>query len=127
MTFVLVAVGGAVGACVRFLLDRWIQRRHDAVFPFGTLTVNVVGSFVLGVLTGAALSGVQAPAVQLLVGVGFCGSLTTYSTFGYETVRLFTEGARLLSALNAVTTVLAGIGAGVLGVVVAAAVCGWPG
>ncbi|GAA2815884.1 fluoride efflux transporter CrcB [Saccharopolyspora taberi] len=122
MTFALVALGGAIGACVRFSVDRWVQGRHDTAFPWGTMTVNVIGSLILGFLTGTALFGVSWPVVQTLVGVGFCGALTTYSTFGYETVRLFFEGARWYSVVNVVATVLAGVGAGVLGVVFAAGV-----
>ena len=122
MTFALVVLGGAVGACMRFLVDRWMQSKHDTAFPWGTLTVNVIGSVILGFLTGAALLGMSWPIAQTLVGVGFCGALTTYSTFGYETVRLFGEGARWYSVLNVAATVLAGIGAGVLGVLLAAAI-----
>ncbi|MDA3644741.1 fluoride efflux transporter CrcB [Saccharopolyspora indica] len=122
MTFALVAIGGALGACVRFLTDRWVQARHDTGFPWGTLTVNAVGSLILGILTGAALFGLESPELQALVGVGFCGALTTFSTFGYESVRLLADGARLYAVLNVLATVLAGIGSGVLGVVLAAAV-----
>ncbi|KAA5836343.1 fluoride efflux transporter CrcB [Saccharopolyspora hirsuta] len=122
MTFVLVAIGGALGACLRFLTDRWVQARHDTGFPWGTLTVNAVGSLIIGVLTGVALFGVRAPELQALLGVGFCGALTTFSTFGYESVRLLADGARLYAVLNVLGTVLAGIGSGVLGVVLVAAV-----
>ncbi|MDA3630334.1 fluoride efflux transporter CrcB [Saccharopolyspora sp. WRP15-2] len=121
MTFVLVAIGGAFGACLRFLTDRWVQARHDTGFPWGTLTANSIGSLVLGILTGAALFGLQLPELQALIGVGFCGALTTFSTFGYESVRLLADGARLYAVLNVLGTVLAGIGSGVLGVVLAAA------
>jgi CrcB protein len=115
MTVLLVVLGGMVGAPLRYQIDRVLQPRHDSVFPWGTFTANVVGSFVLGVLAGAALGGGSGSAVHALVGTGFCGALTTYSTFGYETVRLFTSGARLLSALNVVASVAAGLGAAFLG------------
>ena len=88
MTVLLVALGAAVGAPLRYLTDRTIQARHDSVFPWGTLTVNVVGSLILGVITGLPVGH----AVAALVGTGFCGALTTYSTFSYETLRLALTG-----------------------------------
>lgn len=122
MTILLVALGGAVGACTRFVTDRRVQSWHDSVFPWGTFVVNVVGSLILGFLAGAAMFGVRAPVVQSLVGVGFCGALTTYSTFGYESVRLFADGARLFSVINVLGTALAGIASGVTGIALAAVI-----
>lgn len=120
MTVLLVAVGGAAGAVLRYLIDRRVQGRGGSDFPFGTLTVNVLGSLVLGVLTGIALhsDGTAPPeGVRALVAVGLCGSLTTFSTFGYETVRMFSERARLHASMNVLVTVVAGFlaaGAGIL-------------
>jgi len=107
----LVIVGAMVGAPARYLTDRLVQGRHDTGFPWGTFLVNVVGSLVLGLVTGAAAT----PAVAALVGTGFCGALTTYSTFGYETVQLAAGGRRLLAGLNALGSVAAGLGAAALG------------
>lgn len=117
MTLVLVAVGAALGAPLRYLTDRAIQARHDSVFPWGTLAVNVVGSFVLGLL----ISVPSDAALMALVGTGFCGALTTFSTFSYETLRLAQDGARTLAAANVAISVLAGLGAAGLGIVVAQA------
>lgn len=86
MIVLWVAVGAAVGAPARYLADRAIQARHQSVFPFGTLTVNLVASFVLGIMTGVGSSA--SVAVAALIGTGFCGSLSTYSTFSFETMRL---------------------------------------
>lgn len=122
MTLLLVALGGATGASLRFLTDRWVQARHDSGFPWGTLTVNAAGSLILGFLAGAAFFGVTAPALQTALGVGLCGSLTTFSTFGYESVRLLGGGDRLFGLLNVVGSVLVGLGSGVLGVVLAATI-----
>ncbi|MFJ7157588.1 fluoride efflux transporter CrcB [Streptomyces sp. NPDC101118] len=109
-TWVLVAVGGAVGAPLRYLTDRAVQSRHDSVFPWGTFTVNAVGSLVLGVLTGAVLAGRAGGALQALLGTGLCGALTTYSTFSYETLRLAERGWRFLAAANAAASVLVALG-----------------
>lgn len=119
MTVLLVALGGAVGANMRYLLDRRVQRLSNADFPWGTLTVNVIGSALLGFLTALALNGAQADTIRALLGIGLCGSLTTFSTFGYETVRLFNEGARLHAVTNVVVTVLAGFAAAGAGIGVA--------
>lgn len=105
MTLLLVFVGGVVGAPTRYLIDRFVQRRRDGVFPWGTLTVNLVGSFILGLIVGAQPGGV----VTALAGTGFCGALTTFSTFGYETVRLLEEGSLLEAALNAFGSLLVGV------------------
>ncbi|MEV8343137.1 fluoride efflux transporter CrcB [Streptomyces niveus] len=109
--YLLVAIGGVVGAPLRYLTDRAVQARHDSVFPWGTFTVNVVGSLILGLLTGAALSGTAGHTVQLLLGTGLCGAMTTYSTFSYETLRLAESGAKFFAAANVIASVAAGIGA----------------
>lgn len=110
MTWLLVAAGAAVGAPLRYLTDRYVQSRHATTFPWGTLAANVLGSLVLGALTGAA-----DPRLHLLVGTGLCGALTTYSTFSYETLQLAAFGARLYALANLVLTVSCGLGAYYLG------------
>ena len=112
MTVLLIAIGAAVGAPLRYLTDRWVQARFGPVFPFGTLLVNVAGSLALGALTGASLGG----PFMAMGGAGFCGALTTYSTFGYETVQLLTDRATGFAMLNVVTNVTAGLLAATLGV-----------
>ena len=111
MTVVLVLVGGAVGAPLRYLTDLVVQSRHDSVLPWGTLTVNVSGSFVLAA-TAAAVSAGGAPTwVLTLVGTGFCGALTTFSTFGFETVRLVEDGSWLEALANVALSLVAGLAA----------------
>ncbi|MEU8518058.1 fluoride efflux transporter CrcB [Streptomyces sp. NBC_01216] len=114
MNWLLVMAGAAVGAPLRYLTDRAVQSRHDSVFPWGTFTVNIAGSLALGLLTG-----VSATHPQLLLGTGLCGALTTYSTFSYETLKLYESGARGYAAANVAGTVTAGLGAVWLGVEVA--------
>jgi fluoride exporter len=122
VSVLLVLLGGAIGAPLRYLADRTIQARHDSVFPWGTLAVNVAGSFLLGLLyRGLAADGVS-PDLLALLGTGFCGALTTYSTFGYETVRLLAERSRFYALANAVASIVAGLGSAFTGAAVAAAI-----
>ncbi|MFE9256042.1 fluoride efflux transporter CrcB [Streptomyces sp. NPDC006879] len=115
MNWFLVALGGAVGAPLRYLVDRSVQTRHDSVFPWGTFTVNASGSLLLGVLTGAVAAGAVPSGVQLLLGTGLCGALTTYSTFSYETLRLAERGWTFLAVANVLASVLIALGAVHLG------------
>ncbi|MBM7172219.1 fluoride efflux transporter CrcB [Streptomyces sp. G44] len=119
MNWLSVIAGAVIGAPLRHLTDRAVQRRHDTVFPWGTLTVNVVGCLVLGVLAGATTAGAASTSVQLFLGTGLCGALTTYSTFSYETLRLAEDGARFHAVANALGSVIAGVGAAFLGVAAA--------
>lgn len=113
MTLVLVFAGAVIGAPLRYLTDRAVQIRHDTVFPWGTLSVNVAGCLILGGLSGAGLS-LPAPWLAL-VGTGFCGALTTYSTFSYETFRLVEQRAYFYAVANLVVSVVAGLGAALVG------------
>jgi CrcB protein len=120
MTVLLVALGAAVGAPLRYLVDRAVQAHHDSLFPWGTFAVNAIGSFLLG---GLAATAAHTPApLMALAGTGLCGALTTYSTFGYETVRLLQDRARLYAAFNAAASIIAGLGAAVLGAALAQAI-----
>jgi len=112
VTLLCVVLGAMVGAPLRYLTDRWFQARHDSVVPWGTFTVNVVGSFILGAVVGTQASG----AAAALLGAGFCGALTTYSTFGYETVRLAEDGAYRHAAAYVLGSIVVGLGAAFLGV-----------
>jgi CrcB protein len=117
----MVLLGGAIGAPMRYLTDLFVQSRHDSVFPWGTFTVNVLGSLVLGI-TAAVVTGLEAPAwVLALIGTGFCGALTTFSTFGFETVRLLEEGSVLAAAGNCVASLTVGLAACAGGYAAAAA------
>ncbi|WP_395294940.1 fluoride efflux transporter CrcB [Kitasatospora hibisci] len=124
MNWLLVVVGAAVGAPLRYLTDRAVQSRHDSVFPWGTFAVNAAGCLVLGLLTGAAAAGAASPHVQLLVGTGFCGALTTYSTFSYETLRLAESGAGRYALANALGSIAVGLAAVYAGAGLASALWG---
>jgi fluoride exporter len=124
MIALLVMLGAAVGAPLRYLADRAVQARHDSVFPWGTFTVNITGSFVLGVLIhGVAVHAVPG-SLNVLLGTGLCGALTTYSTFGFETLRLLEDRLRAYAVLNIAASIVAGLGAAFCGIAVADAL--WP-
>ncbi|MYR02022.1 MULTISPECIES: fluoride efflux transporter CrcB [unclassified Streptomyces] len=122
MNWLLVVAGAVVGAPARYLTDRAVQSRHDSVFPWGTFVVNVVGSLILGLVTGAVAAGAAGPRLQLLLGTGLCGALTTYSTFSYETLRLTEAGSGLYASVNVVAGVVAGLAAAFAGYWLAGAV-----
>jgi fluoride exporter len=107
VTVLLVFLGGAVGAPARYLLDRTVQQRRKGVFPWGTLAVNLLGCLVLGLLAGAAQS--LPKDLVVLAGTGGCGAFTTFSTFGYETIRLLEEGSLLEAGLNALGSLFIGV------------------
>ncbi|MBM2618134.1 CrcB family protein [Actinoplanes sp. LDG1-06] len=110
MTALLVALGAAIGAPLRYLTDQALRGRAGT-FPLGTLVVNVAGSLLLGFLIG-----LPAPhGVTSLLGTGFCGALTTYSTFSLEALTLFTTGARGRAALYVGVSLAAGLAAASLG------------
>jgi CrcB protein len=113
-----VGLGAVVGAPTRYLVDRAMQQRWTVRLPVGTMTVNLVASFVLGLLAGAHE---LSPTVAALVGTGFCGALSTWSTFGYETVRLAAVRERAIAATYAVVSIAAGIALAAAGWALAAA------
>jgi len=112
VTWLLVAVGAAVGAAARYLLDTSVRRRWPGRFPWGILLVNVSGSFALGVLVGAG-AGVQLAA---LLGTGFCGAFTTWSTLAVDAVLLGRDRAWWPAVADVVGSVIAGLVALSLGV-----------
>lgn len=116
----LVAVGAAVGAPLRYLIDRAVRARFGPTAPWGTLAVNVVGSLLLGAL----LAVPAGPVVTAAVGTGFCGALTTWSTLGYDTLRLARAGARRAAAGVVLLNVVAGLAAAWVGLALVRLVVG---
>lgn len=106
----VVALGG-IGAVLRFVIDGAVSRRLAGPFPFGTLTVNVSGALLLGLLGGLALS----PGAALLAGTAFVGSYTTFSTWMLETQRLAGERRGWLAVANILSSMVLGLGAAWLG------------
>jgi CrcB protein len=120
-----VAVAAAIGAVARYLLDQNIQRHHRQAFPWGTFVINVSGSVLLGLFTGLALHhGLSSSALSIL-GTGFCGGFTTFSTWIWESLALADGGSGPASALtsratlNLLGTVVAGLAAAGAGLALA--------
>jgi CrcB protein len=118
-----VCVGSAFGGGARYVLALAALRWLGPTFPYGTLAVNVVGSYAVGLLMHVALeTTLVPPGARIFLATGVLGGLTTYSSFNYETLTLATEGEWELAALNLLATVLGCLLAGVLGIVTGRAV-----
>jgi CrcB protein len=107
LAWVAFVAAGAIGAPLRYVVDGFVSERTEGVFPWGTLVINVSGSLVLGFLTGLALYHSFPQTPKVVLGTGFCGAYTTFSTFSFETVRLLEEGSvneALRNALGSLVT-----------------------
>ena len=119
MTLVLIAVGGAVGALSRYLLQGWVQQLTGDRFPWGTFAVNISGSFLLGVVFALAVDrAILAPEVRVPVMIGFIGSYTTFSTLMLESWRMVEEGDYLFMLGNLVGSAVVGMVAVVAGLAI---------
>ncbi|SIR36142.1 camphor resistance protein CrcB [Shewanella morhuae] len=98
----LVALGGSIGAVFRYLISIFMIQVFGGSFPFGTLLVNVLGSFLMGVIYALGQMSHISPELKALIGIGLLGALTTFSTFSNETLLLLQEGDWLKATLNVV-------------------------
>jgi CrcB protein len=121
MPYLLVGVGGFVGANARFVIARLVGAAFETRFPLGTFVINISGSFLLGVLgTIIALKVMpNSEAMRLALGVGFLGAFTTFSTFEFETHALFEDGSWLLATTNMLASLFVGLIALRAGIVLA--------
>ncbi|GAA0356703.1 fluoride efflux transporter CrcB [Bacillus horti] len=101
-----IGIAGVVGACARFYLGKWISSKVKASFPIATLMINVSGSLVLGMLYALHTQGNIPNEVWFMLGAGFCGAYTTFSTFGYETLQLVKKKKFLLAVAYIFLSVL---------------------
>jgi CrcB protein len=118
--WVLVAVAGALGAPARYVVDTLVEERLGGTFPYGTLVVNVSGSLILGLLTGLAMYHGLARGARFVLGTGFVGAYTTFSTFSFETLALFEDGDTRGGLANIAMSLLAGAAAATTGLALAA-------
>ncbi len=114
--YLLVATFGALGAVSRYAIDGWVGNAARGQFPWGTLVINVAGSFVLGIVVELTTSRLLPhPNWRVALGIGFLGAFTTFSTFTYETVRLTEDSAYALALLNVAAMTTLGLVAAVAG------------
>jgi CrcB protein len=105
--YIFIALGGATGACLRYFLSQLMLQWFGKGFPFGTLLVNIVGSFFLGFLYSLLEHGqLEAALWRTTIGIGFLGALTTFSTFSVDTLMLFQQGLWFKAALNVTLNIL---------------------
>lgn len=112
---VLVGLGGILGTLLRYYLGRWAAvrtARRGSRFPWGTWIINISGSLLLGILTSLHINGTIPDWSWLVLGTGFCGAYTTFSTFGYEAISLIEGGHKTLATLY----VLSSLGLGLIAV-----------
>ena len=119
MQFVAVAIGGAIGATLRFIISGAAYDRFGVAFPIGTLLVNVIGCFLIGFLAQLFEEIIIPPNMRLLILTGTLGAFTTFSTYGLETVKLWQDGELRLAVLDIIANNLIGILFVVIGFVLA--------
>ena len=119
-----ICLAGAMGTGARYLIALWAAQRLGSAFPHGTVIVNLIGCFAIAALMHAALTLGWPPTVRAAATIGFIGGLTTYSSFNYETMRLFEEGSPAAAFVNLGLTVIGGLTAGWLGLAAARGVLG---
>jgi CrcB protein len=115
--FLWICLGGAAGTGARYLLSGWLLRALGPGFPWGTLAVNFLGSFLLGLLMQIAIAtALLSPTLRLTLTTGVMGGFTTYSTFNYETLQYLQQNEWLAAGTNVAATLLVCLAAGALGV-----------
>jgi len=99
--YLIVGIGSALGGMTRYFLSNFVYKFLEPIFPYGTLVVNVVGSFLIGIfLFYLDANELISSEVRIFLAIGFCGGLTTFSTFTYETFKLIQNSEFLFAGLN---------------------------
>jgi CrcB protein len=104
---ILIGVGGFLGSVFRYLVTVFLARQFTSSFPLGTLTVNIVGCFLIGILFALSEKGnLLTPEWRIFLTTGFCGGFTTFSTFSYESIKLLQDGEILYLSLNVALSII---------------------
>jgi CrcB protein len=119
VSILCVGVGGFLGSILRYLVSLWTQSKGWTTFPWATLIVNVVGCFLITLISTMALTITMRSNLRLFLTTGIMGGLTTYSTFNYETIQNFQNSAPLTAFANIGATLVACFIAGLLGIALA--------
>lgn len=119
MKYLVVGLGGFIGANARYIIGGWVAQKWGTGFPYGTFIINVTGCFILGLFATLALQYAWSDHWRLLIAVGFVGAYTTFSTFEYETFQLVANGSVARAGANILASVMLGFFAAYLGVVAA--------
>jgi CrcB protein len=123
--FLLVCLGGAIGSGARYLVGGWLLGALGAGFPWGTLAVNLVGSFLIGLVMHLSLAAdAIGPTMRIFLTTGIMGGFTTYSAFNYETLKYFSESAFALGLLNMAATLFGCLAMGLAGLTLARWIAG---
>lgn len=105
--YLIVFIGAGIGGGFRYWLTSLVQKYYPPYFPIGTLVVNLIGSFILGLMIfGLDEKELISPSVKLFIGIGFCGGFTTFSSFSFETFNLIRDAEFLFAGLNIIANVL---------------------
>ncbi|HKJ45360.1 MAG TPA: fluoride efflux transporter CrcB [Balneolales bacterium] len=114
---ILVGVGGFFGSVARYLLSQLVQGNFLSSFPYGTMTVNILGCFIIGVIYALSTKGIVSPEYRVLLATGFCGGFTTFSSFSYESMTLLQDGQFLYASMYAGFSFFIGLLASYAGVI----------
>ena len=109
-TIIYIAIGGAIGAILRYSISGYVYRNFDESLPWGTIAVNLIGCFIIGFLWNIFEDMTHSPNTRIFIFIGILGAFTTFSTFGLESLHLFREGEIKLGILNILISNIGGIG-----------------
>lgn len=121
MTVMWIFLAGGLGCAARYLIAQWAAAALGVTFPYGTVLVNLVGCFALGLVVQLAIAGSWHGDVRAAIAAGFLGGFTTYSSFNHETLALLSSGAVGAAGLNVAITLVGGLASGALGLLAARA------